>query len=121
MIFRKNKITRVPQSLIAKYFDGEEVYVPITYDVISRFFIFDEAACSEIKTIITALDFLESDGYKDVVNNNINPEIDLVNDTKVLLRNLGIYNEFHYKVEWNPEYGRYRFIWNDEFVMKYAD
>ena len=31
-ILRKNKVTTVPQSLIAKYVDGEDVYVPIAYD-----------------------------------------------------------------------------------------
>ena len=49
--------------------------------------------------------------------------MDLANDTEVLLRNLGIYKEIHYKVEDISEEGEflYRFIWNDEFVMKYSD
>jgi hypothetical protein len=33
LIVRKTKITRVPESFIARYFNGEEIYFPIAHDV----------------------------------------------------------------------------------------
>ena len=123
MILRKNKLQRVPQSLISRYFDGEDVYIPIAYDFKSGFFVFDDSAvCSKMDrnyVAHNALEFLQSDresnGYL------------LFNEIKVLLRKLGIHEESHYKVEISSNHRRnevkdyYVFIWNDEFVMKYAD
>jgi hypothetical protein len=123
-ILRKNKVTRVRQSLIAKYFDGEDVYVPIAYDAKSGFFVFNEfAVCSNNPQInnkalvVNALDFLESDSSFNFHGR------DVVDKTKVLLRKLGIHEESHYKVESILEESEdiSRFVWNDEFVMKYAD
>ena len=123
-ILTKNKLTRVRQSLIAKYFDGEDVYVPIAYDAKSGFFVFNEfAVCSNNPQInnkalvVNALDFLESDSSFNFYGSNV------VNKTKVLLRKLGIHEESHYKVERYLEEGEYIYclVWNEEFVMKYAD
>jgi hypothetical protein len=63
------------------------------------------------------LDFLESDSSFNFHGSNV------VNKTKLLLGNLGIHEESHYKVERVLEEGEYiyRLIWNEEFVMKYAD
>ena len=117
-------MTRVRRSLIAKYFDGEDVYVPIAYDAKSGLFVFNEfAVCSNNPQInnkalvINALDFLESDSSFNFHGSNV------IDKTKVLLRKLGIHEESHYKVESILEESEdiFRFVWNDEFVMKYAD
>ena len=127
---RKNKLTRVRQSLIAKFFDGEDVYVPIAYDVKSGLYVFDEdAVCSKnpqingIYVVKCALEFLESDTY------SIFHGIDVVTEIKVLLWKLGIHEVSHYKLEKIAEsenikeYKKdgYRCSWNDEFIMEYAN
>ena len=117
-VLSKNKITRVPQSLISRYFDGENVYVPIRYDVKSGFFVFDEHERDKMEVVGYALYFLESDS-------NIIVH-DFVNEIKGLLRKLGIKEESHYKhykefEDGEDSEGESYFLWNDEFVMKYAD
>ena len=124
-ILKKNKVTTVPQSLIAKYFDGEDVYVPIAYDAKSGFFVFNEFAVCSINPqinnkalVVNALEFLESDSSFNFYGSNI------VIKTKLLLQTLGIHEESHYKVKRVLEERRehiYCFIWNEEFLMKYAN
>ena len=122
---RKNKLTRVRKSLIAKFFDGEDVYVPIAYDVKSGLYVFDSNH-SEIYVIKMTLEFLESDTY------SIFHGINVVTEIKVLLWKLGIQELAHYKLEKiaesedinEYEYTKddgYRCSWNDEFIMEYAD
>ena len=124
-ILTKKKLTRVRQSLIAKYFDGEDVYVPIAYDAKSGFFVFNEFAVCSINPqinnkalVVNALEFLESDSSFNFYGSNI------VIKTKLLLQTLGIHEESHYKVKRVLEERRehiYCFIWNEEFLMKYAN
>ena len=41
LIVRKTKITRVRGSLIARFFNGEEIYFPIAHDVKSGYFVIE--------------------------------------------------------------------------------
>ena len=39
---RKSKLTRVSDSLIAKFFNGDDLYLPIIYDEKSGYFVIEE-------------------------------------------------------------------------------
>ena len=125
LIVRKTKITRVPESLIARYFNGEEIYFPIAHDVKSGYFVIE---CGNGPTdfseyYFNVFQFLDADDSK-VFEENVKIYPNRFNEIKKRLGALGIHEGAHYKA---GEYVKKEtggkccyFQWNKEFVMKHV-
>ena len=136
---RKIKLTRVPESLIYRYLNGEDIYLPMRYDDKQGNFVLDyvDNLINDYQLFITifshAFQFLDSDSFyaseesqfKDKAGNII----DGINQMKEYLKMFGIYENTHYKVEEAtvgrgypyPAAIKFCFQWNEEFIMKYSD
>ena len=134
---KKIKLTRVSESLICRYLNGEDIYLPMTYNNKSGCFDLDYVHDLINDTDLfrriakNAFEFLNSDSFhaaeeikfKDRAGNII----DGINQMKGYLKMFGIYENTHYKVE-EATVGRgpnsaikFCFQWNEEFIMKYSD
>ena len=125
LIVRKTKITRVTESLVARYFNGEEIYFPIAHDVKSGYFVIE---CGNGPTdfseyYFNVFQFLDADDSK-FFEENSQSYPNRFNGIKKRLGALGIHEGAHYKA---GEYVKKEtgekccyFQWNKEFVMKHA-
>ena len=126
---KKIKLARVPGSFINRYLNGEDIYLPISYDTKSGIFVLDyvEDILDINHTMANVRDvfqFLDSDSFHEVEER----QFEDCKKIKGYLRRFGIYENSHYKVEEKPEFNRYngflskcRFQWNKEFTMKYVE
>ena len=143
---KKIKLERVAGSFINRYLNGEDIYVPISYDAKSGFFVLDYVQDimgvnysrdprEQINTdncknnVRNAFQFLDSDSFHEI-------RVGDCKKIKEYLKMFGIYENSCYKVEeknpitpiYNAFYNEQRnelkncrFIWKKEFVMKYVD
>ena len=128
---KKIKLTRVPGSFITRYLNGEDIYLPISYDTKSGIFVLDSkpfdyniADNNSIAKVRNVFQFLDSDSFHEFEER----QFEDYNKIKGYLKRFGIYENLHYKVEEEPpKYNDYdgrlkcRFQWNKEFTMKYVD
>ena len=106
---KKIKLTRVSKSLICRYLNGEDIYLPMTYDNMSGSFDLDyvDDLINDtnlfLRIVKTAFQFLNSDSFyasvetpfKDRAGNKING----INQIKEYLKMFGINENTHFKVE----------------------
>ena len=126
---RKIKITRVSESLINRYLNGEDIYLPISYHQKSGSFVLDRVDALSKRTdqhctVKNAFQFLDSDSFHTIETRPQNILVDKINEIKEYLKMFGIYENAHYKVEKATTFGKgltYNLQWNEEFIMKYAD
>ena len=131
---KKIKLRRVSESLICRYLNGEDIYLPMTYDDKSGTFYLDyvDDLINDTnlfrRIVVNAFQFLNSDSFhaseerqfEDRAGNKING----IHQIKEYLKMFGIYEDNHYKVEEAPtDWGSIKFCfqWNEEFIMKYSD
>ena len=134
---KKIKLERVAGSFINRYLNGEDIYVPISYDAKSGFFVLDYVQDimgvnysrdprEQINTdncknnVRNAFQFLDSDSFHEFEQKQF---VDC-NKIKAYLKMFGIYENSHYKVEEEPKPNglkKCHFQWNKEFTMKYVE
>ena len=128
---KKIKLARVPGSFINRYLNGEDIYLPISYDTKSGIFVLDYVedivvinnSMPMMANVRDVFQFLDSDSFHEFKER----QFEDCNKIKGYLRRFGIYENLHYKVEEEPIYNDYdgrlkcRFQWNKEFTMKYVD
>ena len=131
---KKITLRRVSESLISRYLNGEDIYLPMTYDDKAECFYLDyvDDLINDTKLfhriVMNAFQFLNSDSFhaseeiqfEDRAGNKING----IHQIKEYLKMFGIYEDKHYKVEeatidWSSI--KFCFRWNEEFIMKYSD
>ena len=106
---RKSKLTRVSDSLIAKFFNGEDLYLPIIYDETSNYFVIEEIkGISKISMETQKLVFRFLD-----CTNEFEAVAKCVPDIIRVLKMYGILENQHYTVVDNQ-----RLKWNAEYVFK---
>ena len=103
---RKSKLTRVPESLIAKFFNGEDFYLPIIYDETSSYFVIEEIKGISMETQKLVFRFLDCTDVFDAAEKCV-PGIIRI------LTMYGILENQHYTVVDNQ-----RLKWNAEYVFK---
>ena len=139
---RKIKLTRVPDSLLAKYFCGEldlqKCYIPISDTKESDHFVIDGNSpvlnryifqFFDAESSITVCHYALAQDIPNSDEKSVNPRI---NEFIKILRQYGILENLHYKIEekidstdldYNDKYFPYEYFfqWNEEFVLKYID
>ena len=125
---RKNKMTRVSGSTIARYLNGEDCYLPIVYDEKLGIFSVEPIALPDSELFenfanyselyhTMAFNFLNSIDWLRAQENNV-PGI------KEVLKVYGIQENLHYKVEndEDEDYEGFSILkWNNDFVLTYTD
>ena len=106
---RKSKLTRVSDSLIAKFFNGDDLYLPIIYDEKSGYFVIEEIKGFSMETQKLVFRFLDC-------TDEFNAVAKCVPDIISILNLYGILENHHYTVDNNQ-----RLKWNTEYVFKYAN
>ena len=136
---KKIKLERVAGSFINRYLNGEDIYMPISYNTKSGFFVLDYVQdimgvtlghSRDSRDIINtdncknnvrnAFQFLNSDSIHEFEQKQF---VDC-NKIKAYLKMFGIYENSHYNVEEEPKPNglkKCRFQWNKEFTMKYVE
>ena len=106
---KKIKLTRVPESLICRYLNGEDLYLPMT--CINNLGYFDMDYVDDLKNdtnsfrriVKNAFEFLNSDSFhaaeESQFRDRAGEKIDGINPMKEYLKMFGIYENTHYKVE----------------------
>ena len=106
---RKSKLTRVSDSLIAKFFNGEDLYLPIIYDEKSSYFVIEEIKGFSMETQKFVFRFLDCTDVFDAVAR-------CVPDIISILSLYGILENQHYTVDNNQS-----LKWNADYVFKYTN
>jgi hypothetical protein len=106
---RKSKLTRVSDSLIAKFFNGEDLYLPIIYDEKSSYFVIEEIKGFSMESQKLVYRFLDSTDVFDAVAR-------CVPDIITILSLYGILENQHYTVDNNQH-----LKWNADYVFKYTN
>ena len=126
---KKIKLARVPGSFINKYLNGEDIYLPISYDTKSGIFVLDYVEDildinNSMANVTAVFKFLDSDSFHEFEER----QFEDCNKIKDYLKRFGIYENSHYKVEEKPKYDGFdgflskcRFQWNKKFTMKYVE
>ena len=134
MTVKTIKLKRVPESLIYRYLNGEDIYLPISCDK-SRNFVLDDFRFCDLfdvnwkslssRIVWHAFRFLDSDSFHAIEGRQFQDRkgivFDGINKIKEYLKMFGIYENAHYKVEEGTGLKRFCLHWNKEFIMKYYD
>jgi len=102
---KKIKLARVPGSFINKYLNGEDIYLPISYDTKSGIFVLDYVEDildinNSMANVTAVFKFLDSDSFHEFEER----QFEDCNKIKDYLKRFGIYENSHYKVEEKPKY-----------------
>ena len=106
---RKSKLTRVSDSLIAKFFNGDDLYLPIIYDEKSGYFVIEEIKGFSMESQKLVFRFLDC-------TEEFNAVAKCVPDIISILSLYGILEDHHYTVDNNQ-----RLKWNTDYVFKYTN
>ena len=108
---RKSKLTRVSDSHIAKFFNGEDLYLPIIYDETSKYFLIEEIKGISMEAQKLVFRFLDcTDEFEAVAK--------CVPGIITVLKMYGILENQHYTVVENQGTQNQRLKWNAEYVFK---
>ena len=131
---RKSKLTRVPKSLIARYFSYEKNVPTYLFPIVSTnqpdHYIIDRkniGLTTQVFEFFNSINiYTVTCGKYDHANDPMAPKSDLqqLRKLKNELKLYGIFEPSHYKVHFKGDSGQdmkdYDFEWNPEFILKYT-
>ena len=103
------KIVPIQKNYIAKFFNGDDLYLPIIYDEKSGYFVIEEIKGFSMETQKFIFRFLDC-------TNEFNAVAKCVPDIISILNLYGILENHHYTVDNNQ-----LLKWNTDYVFKYTN